>query len=564
MKHLIDTVLFLSTQELSFRDHDESVSSINGGNFKELWSLTLKHNSSLAEHAKFLSNVFLGTSKEIQNELISIISTFLKDRINFEIKNASFFAILADDTTDISAKCQCAISVRYMYNTTLQERFLGFFDVSIDRTAGAMFELISSIIKDFDYKNKMVGQCYDGASVMAEELSGLQARVKSIAPIAHFVHCSAHRLNLTLQQSAYLIRECRIFFSTINSIPQFFHHSAKRTTVLDRLVGARLPTACQTRWYSQSNIISNISSHWSDFKAVFDNIMNDRESNSESICKAKGFFDLFENFEFAYLTIIYSYIFNYTDILFKVLQSKQLDAAYCSTKISDTIEFLNSIRTEQMADKFFENALNKTSFPTGRKLHNMSQQDIRVKYRILYFNIVDNIVVQLRSRFQDFREHFEYLALIDSNKFNMYKTDFPTEPFNSLKKAYAIFDFIKLKSELFVIYRDQSFYQLDSPKKMFDLLVNENLQDVFPQFYSLMCLILTLPVTSVTVERHFSCLKRIKNYLRNSKTQDNDLARLSIEKHMIRNIFSNSPEVYDEIIDTFDAQKKRAIHLKYK
>lgn len=39
MEHLIDIVLYLSKQELAFRGHDESNSSLNKGNYKELFEM---------------------------------------------------------------------------------------------------------------------------------------------------------------------------------------------------------------------------------------------------------------------------------------------------------------------------------------------------------------------------------------------------------------------------------------------------------------------------------------------------------------------------------------------
>ena len=44
--------------------------------------------------------------------------------------------------------------------------------------------------------------------------------------------------------------------------------------------------------------------------------------------------------------------------------------------------------------------------------------------------------------------------------------------------------------------------------------VGTGLNRDYPQFYKLLVLILTLPVTTATVERAFSSLKFIKNYLR--------------------------------------------------
>ena len=66
-------------------------------------------------------------------------------------------------------------------------------------------------------------------------------------------------------------------------------------------------------------------------------------------------------------------------------------------------------------------------------------------------------------------------------------------------------------------------------------------------------ILLTSPVSVATGERSFSKLKIIKNYLRNSMTQErlNDLAIISIE-HESANAIQ-----YDDIIDDFASKKAR-------
>jgi len=61
---------------------------------------------------------------------------------------------------------------------------LGFHNVSKDRTAQGFFNLVYSVLHEFEIQNKLVGQCYNGAYIMSGHLTGLQARVKELAPNA--------------------------------------------------------------------------------------------------------------------------------------------------------------------------------------------------------------------------------------------------------------------------------------------------------------------------------------------------------------------------------------------
>ncbi|CAG9773295.1 unnamed protein product [Ceutorhynchus assimilis] len=158
LSYLKDVTSFLAKQELSFRGHDETFDSFNSGNFREVFNLITKRDLEMQEHLKKIGNIFSGLSKTIQNDLINCISEHVRETINKEISEALFLAVQADDTTDIMEKSQCAISVRYVSkNGEIRERFLGFHDVSADRTADALYNLITGILTPFDYKNKLVG-----------------------------------------------------------------------------------------------------------------------------------------------------------------------------------------------------------------------------------------------------------------------------------------------------------------------------------------------------------------------------------------------------------------------
>ncbi|KAJ3654966.1 hypothetical protein Zmor_014116 [Zophobas morio] len=207
---LIDMIIYLATQEQAFRGHNESRDSLNQGNFRELASLLSKYDN---KFKVFLdeSSVFTGLSKTIQNELIESINKVISEIIENEIKMSPFFSWQVDETTDINCRSQVSVIFRYVKEGKAVERFMGFFDASEGRTAADLFNLLTENFSKYDITNKLIGQTYDGASVMSGELNGLQSRVKQIAPQALFTHCYAHRLNLILQDASTSIKECRFF-----------------------------------------------------------------------------------------------------------------------------------------------------------------------------------------------------------------------------------------------------------------------------------------------------------------------------------------------------------------
>lgn len=135
---------------------------------------------------------------------------------------------------------------------------MGFFNVSKGRTANDIFNTLLDNFKDFNLATKLVGQTYEGTAVMAGEINGLQARIKTIAPQALFTHCYAHKLNLVLQDSTKKINECRLFFSNLSGFSSFFTKSSKRTNILDEICKKRLPSSSETRWNFKSRAVKTI------------------------------------------------------------------------------------------------------------------------------------------------------------------------------------------------------------------------------------------------------------------------------------------------------------------
>lgn len=81
----------------------------------------------------------------------------------------------------------------------------------------------------------------------------------------------------------------------------------------------------------------------------------------------------------------------------------------------------------------------------------------------------------------------------------------------------------------------------------------------FSETYKLCSIAITIPVSSAACERTFSCMNRVKNYLRNSLLDTNltSLSIISIEKQEAKSLD------IDEIIDKFaEAHQNRRIILK--
>ncbi|VEN40282.1 unnamed protein product [Callosobruchus maculatus] len=561
LKRLIDVTCFLGQHDLSFRGHDEASGSDSLGNYVDLLELLGNYDETIKNHLNESSG-FRGTSNRIQNDLIKCIFDVVLDQIKSEIKKAPFVSIVLDETTDTTNLSRFSIVVRYLLDGIPQERFLGFLDVSNDRTAEAMFKIVCDIVTSLECESKLVAQSYGGAVVMAGHLDDLQAKVKQKYKHAIFVHCLAHRLNLVLSQGMNNIKECKIFFTTLSGLASFFSKSFKITHALDMHVQRRFPKVTPTQWNNNGRLVQTVSQYRNSLIDFFQDIWTNKEKwDAETVTAAKGYLYWFQqDFDFNFLLNIFSEIFPYTDVLFDVLQTKSNDIGLSIKKIN---VFEKKVR--QKRDEF-QGFWNKTQDmdlePERISIRIDSVGDRETSYRRLYVEIFENILQQLKTRFQNFEE----LKFVELCNFNNYKSsNFPAESFNLLKLNYGnIFDITALHSQLSVVYESGELNDKKTPLNMLDFLKTTGLNTSFGEVAKLCELVLTITTTSASVEPSFSVLERIKMFTRNTTNEDrlSNSALLSIEKQYVKQL-SENPKFYDDIIDKF-AIVDRRIDLKYR
>ncbi|CAN1169884.1 Zinc finger MYM-type protein 1, partial [Linum perenne] len=177
----VKCINWLLKHGLPFRGHDESEDSPNRGLFLSL----LEFYVSDIEHVKSVvlrnapKNLQM-TSPDIQKDIVHALAHETSKLITKDIGD-DFFAILADESRDVSVKEQMGVVLRYVDGKgCVLERFLGAIE--------------SMLVKHGLSISKVRGQGYDGASNMKGELNGLKTLILEESPSAYYIHCFAHRL----------------------------------------------------------------------------------------------------------------------------------------------------------------------------------------------------------------------------------------------------------------------------------------------------------------------------------------------------------------------------------
>ncbi|KDO47536.1 hypothetical protein CISIN_1g048773mg [Citrus sinensis] len=217
-----------SQQACAFRGHDESVNSLNRGNFIELIKLLATMNEEInkvvlenaPKNAQYIA-------PNIQKELLSILGNKVRYKIREEIGDAKF-CILVDEALDESHKKQMAIIVRFVdCDGFIRECFFEVVNVD-DTKASTLKNEICNVLAQYNLLvENLKGQGYEGASNMAGEWNGLQSLFLSDCPYACYVHCFAHRLQLVLVVVSKEVHEVWLFFSKLSSIVNFVNASSK-------------------------------------------------------------------------------------------------------------------------------------------------------------------------------------------------------------------------------------------------------------------------------------------------------------------------------------------------
>ena len=568
LKRLTSAVLYLCKQELPLSDQDEGKDSINRGNYRELLHCFAEIDSVFESrlHTKEGSKHFSGVSSSIQNDLIQAIGNVVFDEIRSEVNNAPFMSVQADKTTDYATHVQLSIIIRYVHEAKIYERFIGFYEVSDDKSLDKLTEVIATALNGFDNAtNKLVSQTYDGSTVTAGNLGGVQSRLKREGfKYAHFIHCYAHKLNLVLSKSAEKVAGVRMFFSHLRSFNKFVSSSTKRKSILDKFE-VSIPSLFETRWCYRTRTVSSVKLLRDKLKNALRSILENNEKwDEDTLCQADNLLAKLNDFTFIFFINCFHNILSQAEKLFDILQCKQLDIKRGQTKINDFMHCIEGYRNNE----YYENIMRETaaaikqendSFPPAKKA-----KGAEINFKSTYFEIIDTILMSLRERFVDMKE-YAFVELLDVNKFEQFSQSFPMQHIDSLNNKYSnIFDSKSLVSELKYMYVDIDFKSCKSINSVLELIYKLKFTSAMPEAIKLIQLFLTIPLTSVANKRSLSTLDRIRSYLRSTMTQErlSSLARISIEKSLLNELESKK-ELHDKILHEF-AIKPRRVEFMYK
>ncbi len=226
LQKILSSVKYLAQQGLALRGHGNEE-----GNFHYLLLLKAEDDPALGH---WLKRNHSYTSPVIQNEMLSLMSNTIIRNIAEEILALPVvqYSVIIDGIQDVSGTEQESICLRYVdSDLEPREEFIGLYETS--STTG---EQISKIVSDVLLRlnlplSGLRGQTYDGAANMSGHLSGVQAHIRKEQPLAIYVHCGPHCVNLVTQAACSTTPIVRDALQWTHELGCLFGQSGKFKTI---------------------------------------------------------------------------------------------------------------------------------------------------------------------------------------------------------------------------------------------------------------------------------------------------------------------------------------------
>ncbi|KAF2897242.1 hypothetical protein ILUMI_08935 [Ignelater luminosus] len=110
-----------------------------------------------------------------------------------KVKEAKYYAVLGDETTDASGTEHLSVCIRYLeiQKSTIHEKFICLLSATNLTDAALSDQIVQELNRVGLQVENLTGQGYGGGANM----SGIQSRVKQPQPLETYMHCAAHKLN---------------------------------------------------------------------------------------------------------------------------------------------------------------------------------------------------------------------------------------------------------------------------------------------------------------------------------------------------------------------------------
>lgn len=586
LKLVIENILFLGKQCLLLKGNDQSISSINKGNFLELLEIRARDKGEVSRLMS--SHIDFYSSTLVQEEIIEIIKGEMLRDIVSEINAASAFSIICEEVAGSGAERQLSVCVRYAQKLPsavfVKERFLGF--VTAEEVTGAHVHrrikaYLQQVGVDF---NKICGQAYDSATNFRVKLNEVVTEFKKEEPRVLYVHCHAHFFELAVLSFCKEVKELRSALNTLGSLFNTVQLSGEMLASLQTVCKLSLNKTCkkhasQSCWPAHDHLLLAVTDRLPEIVGMLESVSR-HSSGTGVAAELEDLLAMVTKFEFIFCLKFLYRILSITGILSREFQSETVDIFSLFSKIEAILECLSSERNDTYFKTIWDGAdeickkitskgfdIEKPSFQKRRKIqrtvdpcnseHMIFPTSADEQYKInIYYQGLDTVLKSLKLYFSEFdyckMKQISELLLKWNEPLNeatakhiqeFYKLDADIIPELRFYRQYASLNFVTRNGSL-------SFIDLGC------LFIQHGLHNNIPCITKLLHIALSWPITSANNEKSFSTLPHLKAYLLRTVGQEklSSLALIAVEQELVNKLMET--ERLTGIVEKFISQMK--------
>ncbi|KAK2641142.1 hypothetical protein Ddye_022905 [Dipteronia dyeriana] len=204
----MSVVKTLSISNLTFRGGNEKIDDCNNGNFLRIIKIIVEFDPIMQEYLRRIRKKEIRhhyLSHNIQNEIIQLLASEVKNIILEIVKSAKYFLINLDCTPDASHEEQMTLILRCVNVSTspikVEEFFISFVKM-VETTGESLFNTLKSLLGSYELDfNNVRGQGYDNGSNMKGQNKGVQSRVIREFRRAFYTPCGRTIYHMVIKES---------------------------------------------------------------------------------------------------------------------------------------------------------------------------------------------------------------------------------------------------------------------------------------------------------------------------------------------------------------------------
>jgi hypothetical protein len=526
---IFSSVRYLCAQGFPIRGHEHKDGP--------LYNLVTERSTDVPELLTWLQKRDTWLSDTVQNEIIEMMAHAIQQEILAKLKDSEFVGIIADGTTDCAGDEQFSICLQFFNNKFETENcFVGLYNVP-DSSGSTLTSAVKDVLLRFNVPlTKLQGLSVDGASNMSGKNKGVQSLIKKEYPGVLYVHCCNHSLDLVLQEASRQSRGFADALLFVKNVANLLRRSSKRKSIFSSMFGddekvITLSSICPTRWCVRRTAVKKVLLSYNEILKTLEQIKADKNYRGEVQSTAAGLLTQAKKARTFFFLLCVKEVFGVCEDVATILQHEKLTAKAALENVEMLKRTIQSfrddkkfdelkIKTEEKTAEFELKITEKRQYTTPARIRHDNQISIEEKrsdsqqWKIEFFEALDFILVQLDTRFD--QEDLVIAAAREDLLSNVNAPDFEA---SKLPKS---FDLERLHRQLLQLHdlctSENETLTVSVVTKLL-LSLNPLSQSLFSEIIRLLALIQCQPISAASCERSFSCLRRLKTWLRSTMTQ---------------------------------------------